>query len=73
MVATRTNGKTLGNGGQPRKRQAPRPVERGERPLYDDDRMAAEEFREEFRDMEERGTSVRAFSGGLPTLGRRRR
>lgn len=42
-------------------------------PLLDDDRRAAEEDREEFRDMGERGTSVRAYSGGLPTLGRRRR
>lgn len=42
-------------------------------PLFDDDRRAAEEYREEIRDMDERGTSVRAYSGGLPTLGRRRR
>ncbi|MFH0241988.1 hypothetical protein ACGRHY_05990 [Streptomyces sp. HK10] len=39
--------------------------------LYGDDR-AAEEFREELRDITERGSSVRTVSGGLPTLGRRR-
>ncbi|MGY1455925.1 hypothetical protein [Streptomyces sp. SS8] len=38
---------------------------------YGDDR-AAEEFREELRDITERGSSVRTVSGGLPTLGRRR-
>jgi hypothetical protein len=39
----------------------------------DEDRMAVEETREELRDIWERGSSVRTFSGGLPTLGRRRR
>ncbi|HCA87306.1 MAG TPA: hypothetical protein DEQ61_18595 [Streptomyces sp.] len=38
---------------------------------YSDDREA-EAFREELRDITERGSSVRTVSGGLPTLGRRR-
>lgn len=42
-------------------------------PPLDEDRMAVEETREELRDIWERGSSVRTFSGGLPTLGRRRR
>lgn len=54
------------------KRPAPAPVLRDDALAYEDDRTA-EAFREEFRDMRERGTSVRTVSGGLPTLGRRRR
>ncbi|MFI1952995.1 hypothetical protein ACH437_14285 [Streptomyces xinghaiensis] len=49
---------------------APRPPRDDAFP-YGDDREA-EAFREELRDITERGSSVRTFSGGLPTLGRRR-
>ncbi|MZE77899.1 hypothetical protein [Streptomyces xinghaiensis] len=49
---------------------APRPPRDDAFP-YGDDREA-EAFREELRDITERGSSVRTVSGGLPTLGRRR-
>ncbi|PJE95778.1 hypothetical protein CUT44_21175 [Streptomyces carminius] len=52
------------------KRPDPARPPRDDEFLYGDD-CEAEAFREEFRDITERGTSVRTVSGGLPTLGRR--
>jgi hypothetical protein len=72
VTVTRQKGATSGAGNGRQACKGTIAVDGDLLPL-DEDHMAVEETREEFRELWERGSSVRTFSGGLPTLGRRRR